>query len=128
MFYKMTSTLLIVLLCTHLPIKAQSKSEIKFKRQIFEWGLNQKIKLRLRSGEKLEGRITEVKPDSFALQFVSTSGQINSREIGYNDLDKLSKRRDPSQPPLFGSGMRTMLIIGAITLVMQYVFTATNND
>lgn len=102
MCHKIIPTLLIALLCNSLSTSAQSKAGMKFKRQIFEWGTNQNIKLQLRSGEKLEGRLAKVNPDSFVLQFVDIAGQISSREISYSDLDKLSKRRDPRQAPVLG--------------------------
>lgn len=123
MSHKILSVLLVVLLCNSIPASAQSKAEIKFKRQILEWGTNQNIKLRLRSKEKLEGRIAEIKPASFVLQFVGVAGQIISREISYSELDKLSKHRDPGQEP----GTRTMLIIAAVTVVLTLVITGTNN-
>lgn len=126
MFHKIISVALIVLLCNSIPALAQSKTEIKFKRQIVEWGTNQNLRLRLRSKEKLEGRIAELKSASFVLQRVDAGGQIISREISYSELDKLSKRREFSALDQEW-GIRKTLIFAAIVIGLQVVITGTNN-
>lgn len=68
-----------------------SSNEVKFKRQIVEHGINQIVRLKLVSNETLEGRISEIRNDSFRLQLVDAAGQINTRDIAYSDLSKVSK-------------------------------------
>ena len=93
MFRKLISIVLVALLCQNLAASAQTKPapEIKFKRQVVECGTNQNVKVRLAAKERLEGRIAEIRNDSFTLQFVDQTGQVTSREIAYTELSKVSK-------------------------------------
>ena len=77
-----------------LPSFAQTNNkqlgkEAKFKQKIVEWGTNKTVAVKLKSGEKLEGRIAEIKDDLFAVQFLDKD-KVTSREIPYSNLDKIS--------------------------------------
>ncbi len=47
--------------------------------------------IKLKSSEKLAGRIAEIKEDVFAVQFVDKD-KVTSREIRYSDIDKISSK------------------------------------
>ena len=87
-----TALVIAALLGNGFTSSAQSQSaEIKFKREIVTYGTNQNIKLVLASGEKLEGRIAEIRNDSFTLQLVNAAGEVVSRDLLYGELSKVSK-------------------------------------
>ncbi|HEX4945781.1 MAG TPA: hypothetical protein VFZ34_03930 [Blastocatellia bacterium] len=91
---KIMTTLVITALMSHsLSVSAQSQSaaEIKFKRKIVACGTNQNVKIKLIADETLEGRIAEIRNDSFTLQFVDTAGQVTNRDLSYSELSKVSK-------------------------------------
>ena len=67
----------------------QLEKETKLKQRIVEWGTNKNVAVKLKSGEKLDGRIAEIKDDLFAMQFVDKD-KVTSREIRYSDVDKIS--------------------------------------
>ncbi len=67
----------------------QLEKEAKLKQKIVEWGTNKNVAVKLKSGEKLEGRIAEIKETLFAVQFVDKD-KVTAREISYSDVDKLS--------------------------------------
>lgn len=133
MFRKIITLIIVALLSNGFTTYAQTSSaeEIKFKRQIVEFGTDQKVKVKLQSGETLKGRIAEIKNDSFTLQFINASGQVTSRDLTYGELSKVSKAGDQKassggfkQGFLQGFGgalgviaavVATSLIIGAVT-------------
>ena len=67
----------------------QLEKETKLKQRIVEWGTNKNVAVKLKSGEKLDGRIAEIKDDLFAMQFVDKD-KVTSREFRYSDVDKIS--------------------------------------
>ena len=93
MLRKLISVLLVTLLGNNLTAYAQTNltAEIKHKRQVVEYGTNQNIKVKLTSNEMLEGRIAEIRNDSFTLQLVDQTGQVMNRDLSYAELSKVSK-------------------------------------
>ena len=69
----------------------QLEKEAKLKQRIVAWGTNKNVAIKLKSGEKLEGRIAEIKDDLFAVQFVDKD-KVTSREFRYSDVDKISSK------------------------------------
>ena len=93
MFRAITVIVIAAWLGNGLVTSAQttSSSEIKFKRQVVEYGTNQNVKLKLTSNETLKGRIADIRNDSFTLQLVDATGQVTTRELAYSELSKVSK-------------------------------------
>ena len=76
------------------PAWAQTKTtspekQAEFKKRVVEWGTNKSVAVKLKSGEKLDGRIAEIKDDLFAVQFVDKD-KVTSHEIRYSDVNKIS--------------------------------------
>jgi hypothetical protein len=69
----------------------QLEKEAKLKQKVVEWGTNKNVSVKLKSGEKLAGRIADIKDDVFALQFVDKD-KVTSREIRYSEVDKISTK------------------------------------
>ncbi len=67
----------------------QLEKEAKLKQRVVEWGTNKNVTVKLKSGEKLNGRIAEIKDDVFAVQFVDKD-KVTAHEIRYSDVDKIS--------------------------------------
>lgn len=125
MFRTITAIVIAGLLGNGLLTSAQTKSssEIKFKRQVFEYGTNQNVKLKLISNETLEGRIAEIRNDSFTLQLVDATGQVTTRELAYSELGKVSKVSGRNaggalkRGILYGAGFYLgMLAVGAVVI------------
>ena len=92
----MLKPIIAVLLCVLFVIPGtaqtnhkQLEKEAKLKQKIVAWGTNKNVAVNLKSGEKLEGRIAEIKDDLFVVQFVDKD-KVTSRAINYSDVDKIS--------------------------------------
>ena len=110
------SLLMTVLLSVNISTFAQTKTEkleVKNKSQILDLGTNQHVNLKLVSGETMQGRITEIKPDSFTVQFVDLQNQIKTRELAYREVAKISSKKDSSTSGSFKKGLGTGLGIYA---------------
>ena len=102
---------------------ASSKREGENKRRIVELGTNQNVKLKLHSGETLEGRIAEIKNDLVVVQFVDQNNEVQTRDLHYGDIEKISKKGNQTAGTTFrrsvikGAGIYLgMLAVGAIIL------------
>ncbi len=98
-----------------------AKHEGENKRRIVEIGTNQNVKLQLQSGEALEGRISEIKNDLFVLQFVDQNGQVQTHDLRYGDVQKISQKGNQTAGNTFkrgvlkGAGIYVgMVIVGGI--------------
>jgi hypothetical protein len=125
MLRKIASLVIASLLCNVFTVYAQSQSaqEIKFKRQVVERGTNQKVKVKLKSNETLQGNIAAIRNDSFTLQFVDQTGQVISREIAYSDLSKVSKTGGSKagstlkQGALYGAGIYIGMALASLVVI-----------
>ena len=114
-----------VLMINGLTIQAQTNDvrEIKYKRQIVEYGTNQHVKIRLTSQETLEGRIAEISNDSFTLQLVDQTGQVINREFSYAELSNVSKvdRQKATSTlkrgVLYGAGIYAGMLLVSLAVV-----------
>ncbi len=69
--------------------QAKPKKIAEYKTKVVSWGVNKQITLRLFSGEKIDGRIAEIKDDLLIIQLAS-NGKITSRDVPYEDIKKIS--------------------------------------
>lgn len=123
---KIFSLLMTVLLSVNISTFAQTKAEkleAKNKSQILDLGTNQHVKLKLVSGETMQGRITGINPDSFTVQFVDLQNQIKTRELVYREVVKISSKKDSSSNGSFkkavgtGLGIYAGIFIGGLIAV-----------
>ena len=96
----------------------QQAQEAKHKKHVVEWGTNKRVAVKLKSGDKIEGRIAEIKDNAFTIQLVD-KGQVTSREINYSDVDKISGKGDTSGGKIAGwialgaaAAFGTLVLIG----------------
>lgn len=102
--------------------QSSTDQELQFKQQIVGWGINQKVKVKIKSGEQLEGRISEINNDFFSVQLIN-NGQIANRQIDYPNIKKISKIGDNQSTHslkkgfLYGAGIYAgMLAVGLLVV------------
>lgn len=71
------------------PAVAQSSQVESLRRKVSKWGTNNPVTAKLSSGEKVKGRIAEIKSDTLALQFVE-QGKIVTRELRWDNLNNVT--------------------------------------
>ncbi len=69
--------------------KANPKKIAQYKAKVVSWGTNKQVNIQLFSGEKIGGRIAEIKDDLLIVQ-LAENGQIVSREVPYENIKKIS--------------------------------------
>lgn len=71
--------------------------EEEVKKRVVEWGTNKNVSIKLKSKEKIKGRISEIKEDHFTVQFVEKkTSQITSHDVNYADVKEISAKGDGS--------------------------------
>ena len=119
---KQTLSILLCLLFV-IPGTAQTNNkqlakETKLKQQVIEWGTNKTVAVKLKSGEKLDGRIAEIKEDLFAVQFVDKD-KITAREIRYSEVDKISGKDGGQAGKIAGyTALGVLAGVGVVFLVV----------
>lgn len=69
--------------------KAKPKKIAQYKAKVVSWGTNKQVNVQLFSGEKISGRIADIKDDMLIIQ-LAENGQIISREVQYENIKKIS--------------------------------------
>ncbi|HYE76276.1 MAG TPA: hypothetical protein VEF04_23225 [Blastocatellia bacterium] len=73
------------------------------KKRVVEWGTNKNVSIKLKSKEKLKGRISDVKEGYFTVQFVEKSNkQITTRDVNYADVTEISAKGNGSAGKIIG--------------------------
>lgn len=104
------------------PAVAQSSKSESLRRQVIQWGTNQTIAIKLNSGEKLKGRIVEIKFDTLAIQLVE-QGKIVSRELQWTELNKVSLDNKPQKARKIGG----FIALGVLATLVVVVAVALND-
>lgn len=68
---------------------AKPKKIAQTKVKVVSWGTNKQVNVQLFSGEKISGRIADIKDDMLIIQ-LAENGQITSREVQYENIKKIS--------------------------------------
>ncbi len=116
---------LSLLLCLLFVVSAYAQTnnkqlakEAKLKQRIVAWGTNKNVAVKLKSGEKLDGRIAEIKDDLFAVQFVAKD-KVTSRELRYSDVDKISGKDGGKAGKIAGyTALGVLAGVGVVFLVV----------
>lgn len=100
----------------------QEAQEAKHKKHIVEWGTNKNVSVKLKSGSKVEGRITEIKDAIFSVQLLE-NGQVINRDISYSEINKLLGKDGGKVGKVIGySALGVLAGVGIFTLVMVAVW------
>ena len=69
--------------------KAKPKKIAQYKAKVVSWGTNKQVNVQLFSGEKISGRIAEIKDDLLIIQ-LAENGQIVKRDVPYENIKKIT--------------------------------------
>ena len=114
---QLTFILTIVLFCLlyTTAIAAQTKSRVETslsdtpKAQVQKLGFGKRVKVKLRNGTKVRGRITGLTDNHF---IVTESNTGATMKVAYSDVDKISKQR--TMPRFVRSALMGAVITGAV--------------
>lgn len=96
----------------------QQEKETKLKQKLVEWGTNKNVALKLKSGEKIEGRIADIKDELFVVQLVDKD-KVTSRDIAYSAVDKISAKDGGKAGKVAGyTALGVLAGVGVVLLVM----------
>lgn len=102
----------------------QLEKEIKLKQKIVDWGTNKNVSLKLKTGEKLEGRISDIKDDQFVVQLVDKD-KVSTREFRYNEVDKISGKEAGKAGKIVGyTALGVLAGLGTILLISLAVYAS----
>lgn len=107
--------------------KEKSKEEkrvAKLKKRVVEFGTNKTAVVRLKSGQKISGRVSEIRDDAFVVQSAD-QGQITSRDLKYGDVSGIKEK---------GTGKRvagrvaiiTGAVVGGVVLLILIAFATAD--
>ncbi|MFN7927407.1 MAG: hypothetical protein U0Y68_05585 [Blastocatellia bacterium] len=103
----------------------QQEKETKLKQKIVEWGTNKNVTLKLKTGEKIEGRLAEIKDDLFTLQFVDKD-KVTTRDIRYSDVDKIASKDGGKAGKIAGYTALGVLAGVGVTMLIILAVIANN--
>jgi small nuclear ribonucleoprotein (snRNP)-like protein len=101
----------ITVRATLASVSKQEQQVAKHKKRIVEWGTNKRVVVKLKSGDKIDGRVSEIKDNNFSVQLVE-QGQVVNREISYGEIQSLSGKNGTS-----GAKIAGWIVLGAAASV-----------
>lgn len=105
---------------------ASPEKQAEFKKHVVEWGTNKQVNVKLHSGEKLSGRITEIQNDFFALQSVTKDGKVTSQPINFSHINKLSAKGNAGRTAGH-TALGVLAGVGAIFVMLFVIYAATES-
>jgi hypothetical protein len=119
------SLFLCLIVTGNLPLLASPKQtkEEKLKSQVTTLGIGKKIGVTLKSGEAIDGSITEVKDTAFTLQTLK-EGKTANREISYTDVNKLAEKtilKVGKMPGRVSIGLVIGIVVAAAVATTAYI-------
>lgn len=115
-------TALMLLTALINPAFAQSSQAGNLRRKAIEWGANKPVTAKLSSGEKVKGRIAEIKFDTLALQLVE-QGKIVTRELRWDELNNVTLDSKDEKARKIGS----FIALGVLATLAVVVVVALND-
>jgi hypothetical protein len=101
---------------------AQSAKAESLRRKVSAWGTNQPVAVQLHSGEKLKGRIAEIKFDTLGLQLLA-QGKIVTREVRWDEMKKVSLASQDKKARKVGA----FILVGTLVAIAVAVGIALND-
>ena len=99
------------------PVQEQSSPEEKLRARVVEWGPNKAVAIELKSGEKLQGRIAEIKDDALSIQFLQ-QGKIDTRAFRWSEIKKVSLKQSTENKVRKTSGFIALGVLVALAVVI----------
>lgn len=113
--------LLVFTLTSNVAFAQEPSPETKYKQTLVKWGTNKQIKVKLKSGEKINGRLADIKDEFFEVQSVSKEGKVTSRQLNYSEVKSLSAKINGGKIAGYtilgiaaGVGITALIVIAAI--------------
>ena len=122
------STLLALLLLTGTatqPALAQLSKQEKLRARVVEWGPNKVVRLQLKSGAKLQGRIAEIKDDALSLQFLQ-QGKIDTRDFRWDEIKKVSLKNSTDDKVRKTGGLLALGVLVTLAVVIGVALSDPN--
>jgi hypothetical protein len=106
---------------TQPPSPQQQAQAEKIKRRVADWGVLKQVTVKLASGEKLKGRVTEIEADFFTLRLEDRT-QGATRDVRYAEVKSISAKREGAGQAvsrvLFGpAGVGGAIMLGVLVAV-----------
>ncbi len=117
------SILLLLTAIDNLAFAQPSKAE-SLRRKVIEWGTNKPVGVKLNSGEKLKGRVAEIKFDTLAIQSVE-QGKIVTHELRWEDLNKVVLNSKDEKARKIG-GFIALGVLATLAIVVVVVLNDPN--
>lgn len=99
------------------PALAQSSPDEKLRHRVVEWGPNKAIAIQFKSGEKINGRIAEIKDDVLTIQFLE-QGKIITRDFRWSAIKKVSLQKSTEDKVRKTSGFIALGLLATIAVVI----------
>ncbi|MBI1747068.1 MAG: hypothetical protein HYR55_10830 [Acidobacteria bacterium] len=97
------------------PSSAKPKDIAKIKKKAVNAGINSKVRVNLRNGEKIEGRVIEITDRELVVQLL-TDDQVTSRRLDFSTITNLREVKGPSPALLGAIGAVAGLIIAGVVI------------
>ncbi len=106
--------------------KAEAKKIAEYKSKVVEWGINKQVSVKLFSGEKIEGRLTEINDQKVTIQFAQ-NGQVKNQEIQYEEMKKISAKINGGKVAGY-TALVVLAGVGAVFTILIAVVAANGWD
>ncbi len=116
---------LMIFALTLRPALAQSAPDEKLRNRVVEWGPNKAIHIQLKSGEKLQGRIAEIRDDALAMQFLQ-QGKINTRDFRWHEIKKVALKNNTEDKVRKTGGFIALGVLVTIAVVIGITLNDPN--
>ncbi len=116
---------LLLLTVVGNPAFAQASKAESLRRKVIEWGTNKPVAVKLNSGEKLQGRIAEIKDDALTIQFLKT-GKIDTRDFRWNEIEKVSLKNSTEDKMRKTGGFIALGVLATLAVVIGIALSDPN--
>ena len=108
---------LMIFALTIRPALSQSATDEKLRNRVVEWGPNKVVNIQLKSGEKLQGRIVDIRDDALAIQFLQ-QGKIDTRDFRWQEIKKASLKNNTEDKVRKTGGFIALGVLVTIAVVI----------
>jgi len=108
------------------PSTPQAQAQ-KIKQRVTDIGLIKEVNVKLQSGEKVKGRISEINDDAFTVR-VENKGQATTRDIRYDEVKSISAKDSKGGQIAYRAIFGPAGIGGAVLLVTLVAIAAAQRD
>ncbi|HZS05645.1 MAG TPA: hypothetical protein VFD58_12465 [Blastocatellia bacterium] len=104
---------------------SQQSQEEQYKKQVVDWGTNKPVSVRLKSGDRVEGRIAGIRDDVFTVQMVE-KGKVTSRDVRYSEVRSLKEKNGRAGKIVGYTTLGILAGVGVTFLVILAIVAAND--